>query len=99
MCVSLVALTGFIFILVFANSLTMLVIGQVLCGFPWGVFVSESKGRAPRAPLEEAKLVTDFPANSHYGLCQRSLPYPAAWLPHSMGQSLLGSRNFACQCS
>lgn len=40
MFVALAALTGFIFILVFANSLTMLVIGQVLCGFPWGVFVS-----------------------------------------------------------
>ncbi|KZO94753.1 maltose permease [Calocera viscosa TUFC12733] len=38
MLTSLVALTGFIFIMVFANSLTMLVIGEVLCGIPWGVF-------------------------------------------------------------
>jgi SP family general alpha glucoside:H+ symporter-like MFS transporter len=38
MQVSIVALTGFIFIMVFANSLGMLVCGQVLCGIPWGVF-------------------------------------------------------------
>jgi SP family general alpha glucoside:H+ symporter-like MFS transporter len=38
MSTALVALTGFIAILVFANSLTMLVIGEVLCGIPWGVF-------------------------------------------------------------
>ncbi|KZT59946.1 sugar transporter [Calocera cornea HHB12733] len=38
MLASLVALTGFIFIMVFANSLTMLVVGEVLCGIPWGVF-------------------------------------------------------------
>ncbi|KAF5388947.1 hypothetical protein D9757_005152 [Collybiopsis confluens] len=38
MMVSIVALTGFIFIPVFANSLTTLVIGEVLCGIPWGVF-------------------------------------------------------------
>ncbi|EIN04153.1 maltose permease [Punctularia strigosozonata HHB-11173 SS5] len=37
MC-SIVALTGFIFIMVFAKSLTMLVIGEVFCGIPWGVF-------------------------------------------------------------
>jgi SP family general alpha glucoside:H+ symporter-like MFS transporter len=38
MMASIVALTGFIFILVFAESLTMLVIGEVFCGIPWGVF-------------------------------------------------------------
>jgi SP family general alpha glucoside:H+ symporter-like MFS transporter len=38
MQVSIIALTGFIFIMVFANSLGMLVAGQVLCGIPWGVF-------------------------------------------------------------
>jgi SP family general alpha glucoside:H+ symporter-like MFS transporter len=35
MMVSTVALTGFIFITVFAKSLTMLVIGNVFCGIPW----------------------------------------------------------------
>ncbi|KZP14565.1 general substrate transporter [Athelia psychrophila] len=38
MLTSLVALTGFIFIMVFADSLTMLVIGEVFCGISWGVF-------------------------------------------------------------
>ncbi|KAI0699131.1 maltose permease [Cytidiella melzeri] len=38
MMTSIIALTGFIFIMVFANSLTMLVIGEVFCGIPWGVF-------------------------------------------------------------
>ncbi|KZP26240.1 maltose permease [Athelia psychrophila] len=38
MLTSLVFLTGFIFIMVFANSLTMLVIGEVFCGIPWGIF-------------------------------------------------------------
>ncbi|KAG8855056.1 hypothetical protein FRB96_007251 [Tulasnella sp. 330] len=38
MMASLVALAGFIFIMVFANSLEMLVIGEVFCGIPWGVF-------------------------------------------------------------
>jgi SP family general alpha glucoside:H+ symporter-like MFS transporter len=38
MMVSIVALTAFIFIMVFANSLTMLVIAEVFCGIPWGVF-------------------------------------------------------------
>ena len=35
MMTSVVALTAFIFITVFAQSLTMLVIGNVLCGIPW----------------------------------------------------------------
>ncbi|EJD45772.1 trehalose transport-related protein [Auricularia subglabra TFB-10046 SS5] len=38
MMTSLIALTCFIFIMVFAKSLTMLVIGEVACGIPWGVF-------------------------------------------------------------
>ncbi|KAF9457582.1 trehalose transport-related protein [Collybia nuda] len=38
MITSLFALTAFIFIMVFAKSLTMLVIGEVFCGIPWGVF-------------------------------------------------------------
>lgn len=38
MQVSVIALTCFIFIFVFAKSLTMLVIAEVFCGIPWGVF-------------------------------------------------------------
>jgi hypothetical protein len=35
MMTSLVALACFIFIFVFAQSLTMLVIAEVFCGIPW----------------------------------------------------------------
>jgi MFS transporter, SP family, general alpha glucoside:H+ symporter len=38
--VSLVAITGFIFVLFFATSLGMLEAGLVLCGIPWGVFAT-----------------------------------------------------------
>ncbi|KAF7965992.1 hypothetical protein HWV62_32702 [Athelia sp. TMB] len=38
MLTALLALIGFIFIMVFAESLTMLVIGEVFCGIPWGIF-------------------------------------------------------------
>jgi SP family general alpha glucoside:H+ symporter-like MFS transporter len=38
MQVSIILLTCFIFLFVFAKSLTMLVIAEVLCGIPWGVF-------------------------------------------------------------
>jgi len=38
MLTSLFTLTGAIFLMVFAKSLTMLVAGEVLCGIPWGVF-------------------------------------------------------------
>lgn len=38
MQISIIALTAFIFIFVFAKSLTMLVIAEVFCGIPWGVF-------------------------------------------------------------
>ncbi|KAL1307008.1 hypothetical protein AAFC00_005637 [Neodothiora populina] len=35
---ALAMLTGFIFILFFAKNFTMLLIGEILCGLPWGVF-------------------------------------------------------------
>ncbi|WWD19435.1 hypothetical protein CI109_103895 [Kwoniella shandongensis] len=38
MLTAIVALTAFIFLSVFANSLGMLVAAEVLCGIPWGVF-------------------------------------------------------------
>ncbi|KAF2224102.1 general substrate transporter [Elsinoe ampelina] len=38
--VSLVSMTGFIFLTFFANSITMLLVGQILCGVPWGVFAT-----------------------------------------------------------
>jgi SP family general alpha glucoside:H+ symporter-like MFS transporter len=35
---ALVAITGFIFVPFFANSLGMLLAGELLCGIPWGAF-------------------------------------------------------------
>ena len=40
MCVSLVFMAAFIFITFFANSLPVLLVGQILCGFSWGVFAT-----------------------------------------------------------
>ncbi|KAK1752348.1 general substrate transporter [Echria macrotheca] len=37
---SLVALTGFVFISFFAPNLQVLLLGQFLCGIPWGVFAT-----------------------------------------------------------
>ncbi|EOD45675.1 Sugar/inositol transporter [Neofusicoccum parvum] len=38
MIASLIAVIGFIFIVFFAENTTTLVVGQILCGIPWGVF-------------------------------------------------------------
>ncbi|KAF2209062.1 hypothetical protein CERZMDRAFT_114196 [Cercospora zeae-maydis SCOH1-5] len=38
MMVALAAITGFIFVVFFANSLTMLLVGEILCGLCWGIF-------------------------------------------------------------
>jgi SP family general alpha glucoside:H+ symporter-like MFS transporter len=35
---ALVAMAAFIFIPVFAQSLTVLVVGEILQGIPWGIF-------------------------------------------------------------
>ncbi|CAK7234453.1 hypothetical protein SCUCBS95973_008941 [Sporothrix curviconia] len=40
MCVSLVFMAAFVFITFFANSLAVLLVGQILCGFSWGVFAT-----------------------------------------------------------
>jgi SP family general alpha glucoside:H+ symporter-like MFS transporter len=40
MVVALFFLTAFIFITVFANSAAVLLVGQVFCGFTWGVFAT-----------------------------------------------------------
>ncbi|KAJ6436412.1 maltose permease MAL61 [Purpureocillium lavendulum] len=39
---SLVALSAFIFIVFFATDVTMLLVGEILCGFPWGIFATSS---------------------------------------------------------
>lgn len=46
---SLIALTGFIFITFFAKNLPMLLVGDILMGFPWGVFQVSSL-KAPVFP-------------------------------------------------
>lgn len=38
MIISLIFMTGFIFITFFAESAAVLLVGQILCGFTWGVF-------------------------------------------------------------
>ena len=38
MLVAYVAVTGLTFILVFAKSLPIILLGQILCGIPWGIF-------------------------------------------------------------
>lgn len=43
---SLIALSGFIFITFFAQSIVMLLVGQLLCGLPWGVFVTSAPAYA-----------------------------------------------------
>jgi SP family general alpha glucoside:H+ symporter-like MFS transporter len=40
---SLVAIICFIFITFFAVNLTMLLIGEMLCGIPWGEFAPQSR--------------------------------------------------------
>ncbi|THX31059.1 sugar porter family MFS transporter [Aureobasidium pullulans] len=37
-CAALLMVTGFIFILFFANGVEMLLVGEILCGIPWGAF-------------------------------------------------------------
>lgn len=39
--IALTMITCFIFLLFFAQSLPMLLIGEILCGIPWGAFVSD----------------------------------------------------------
>lgn len=42
----LIALTGFIFITFFATSIEMLLVGQILCGLPWGIFATSAPAYA-----------------------------------------------------
>lgn len=38
MLVSYVAIIGLVFILVFGQSDSVILVGQLLCGIPWGIF-------------------------------------------------------------
>ena len=88
MQVSIVALTGFIFIMVFANSLGMLVAGQVLCGIPWGVFQTLTTAYA--AEVSQNQRSENLRKNRK--MLISGLPYPTAGLPRCLCQSLLGCR-------
>jgi SP family general alpha glucoside:H+ symporter-like MFS transporter len=43
--IALTMIIGFIFILFFVQSLPMLLVGELLCGIPWGAFVSAHPDR------------------------------------------------------
>lgn len=61
MFAALVALTGIIFIMVFANSLTMLCVAQVLAGFPWGIFQTLSTAYASEVcPIHLRGYLTSY---------------------------------------
>lgn len=42
MQLNLILITGFIFIVFFANSIQVLFVGELLCGLPWGAFSSSA---------------------------------------------------------
>jgi SP family general alpha glucoside:H+ symporter-like MFS transporter len=50
---ALVAMTAFVFILFFAPNVQTLVIGEVFCGIPWGMFQT----LAPQYASEVAPVV------------------------------------------
>lgn len=43
---SLLMLTAFLFIVFFSNSIEVLLVGEILCGFPWGIFATISPAYA-----------------------------------------------------
>lgn len=59
--VSLVALTGLLFIVFFANSVAVLLVGEILCGFPWGIFATISPAYASEVlPLSLRVYLTSW---------------------------------------
>lgn len=58
---SLITLTGFIFIVFFANNLTTLLIGEIFCGLPWGIFATLSPAYASEVmPLALRGYLTSY---------------------------------------
>lgn len=58
---SLALLSGFIFITFFAQNIIMLLIGQLLCGLPWGVFVTSAPAYASEClPLSLRVYLTSW---------------------------------------
>lgn len=58
---SLAALAGFVFIVFFAENLTTLLIGEIFCGFPWGIFATLSPAYASEVmPLSLRVYLTSY---------------------------------------
>ncbi|EEQ36049.1 putative maltose permease [Clavispora lusitaniae] len=63
--VSLVLMAAFIFITFFAHSLTELLIGQILCGIPWGIFAT----MGPTYSSEVAPLALRGHLTAYVNMC------------------------------
>jgi SP family general alpha glucoside:H+ symporter-like MFS transporter len=58
---ALITLTAFIFIVFFAPNLTTLLVGEVLCGVPWGIFATLSPAYASEVmPLSLRVYLTSY---------------------------------------
>ena len=58
---SLVALAAFIFVVFFAPNLPTLLVGEILCGFPWGIFATLSPAYASEVmPLSLRVYLTSY---------------------------------------
>lgn len=61
MIASLIAMTAFVFVLFFAPNVQILVLGEVLCGIPWGVFQTLSTAYASEvSPVILRPYLTTF---------------------------------------
>lgn len=63
--VCLVLMTGFIFITFFANTLTTLLVGQILNGIPWGIFAT----MGPTYSSEVAPLALRGHLSAYVNMC------------------------------
>lgn len=58
---SLVTISAFIFIVFFAPNMTVLTVGEMLCGFPWGIFATLSPAYASEVlPLKLRVYMTSW---------------------------------------
>lgn len=62
---ALVLMTGFIFVTFFAKSLPMLLVGQILCGLPWGIFAT----MGPTYSSEVAPLALRGHLTAYVNMC------------------------------
>jgi SP family general alpha glucoside:H+ symporter-like MFS transporter len=61
MLLGLLIISGGIFITFFAKNITMILIGQIVCGFPWGMFQGiTSSYAADIAPLRLRPILTSY---------------------------------------